>query len=69
LKTEINRSPKTFIAEGQIKAIQAKEYLTLKEGAIFLNISALTLRRWTLAGKVISQKIGRKHLFRRQDLI
>jgi hypothetical protein len=69
IKTEIKRSPKAFIAEDQIKAIQAKEYLTLKEGAIFLNISALTLRRWTLAGKKISQKIGRKHLFRKQDLI
>src|SRR5881394_3018916 len=60
LKTEIKRSPTAFIAEEQIKAIQAKEYLTLKEGAISLNISALTLRRWTLTGKVISQKIGRK---------
>ena len=36
MKTEIERSPKAFIAEDQIKTIQAKEYLTLKEGAIFL---------------------------------
>lgn len=56
MKTEINKSPKAFMAEDQIKAIQAKEHLTLKEGAIFLNISPLTLRRWTLAGKVISQR-------------
>ena len=69
LKTEIKRSPTAVITEDQIKAIQAKEYLTLKEGAIFLNISTLTLRRWTLAGKILSQKIGRKHLFRKQDLL
>jgi excisionase family DNA binding protein len=69
LKTEIRRSAKGFIVEEQIKAIQAKEYLTLKEGAIFLNISPLTLRRWTLAGKIISQKIGKKHLFRKEHLL
>jgi excisionase family DNA binding protein len=68
LITEIKRSPKGFITEDQVKAIQAKEYLTLKEGAIFLNISPLTLRRWTLAGKILSQKIGRKHLFKKENL-
>ena len=69
MKTEIKRSPKAFIAEDQIKAIQAKEYLTLKEAAIFLNISPLTLRRWTLSGKVISTKVGRKHIFHKRTLV
>jgi len=28
----------------------------------------LTLRRWVLAGRVKSEKVGRKHLFRRNTL-
>ena len=48
LKTEIKRKPKAFITEEEIKAIQAKENLTLIEAAILLNISPLTLRRWIL---------------------
>ena len=68
MKAEIKRSPGPFIAEDQIKAIQAKEHLTLKEGAFFLNISPLTLRRWTLAGKMKSKKIGKKHMFQKADL-
>ena len=63
LKTEIKRRPKTFITEEEIKAIQANQYLTLKEAAILLNITALTLRRWTLAGKVNSKKVGKKWMF------
>ena len=63
LKTEIKRKPKAFITEEQIKAINAKQYLTLKEAAILLNVSPLTLRRWTLAGKMNSHKIGKKWIF------
>ena len=68
-KTMVNREPKAYITEGEIKAIQAKEWLTLKEAALVLNVSPLTLRRWTLAGKVRSKKVGRKHAFRRKDLM
>jgi excisionase family DNA binding protein len=48
--------------------IQSKEWLTLKEAAVLLNVSPLTLRRWVLAGKVKSKKVGKKHAFRRVDL-
>jgi excisionase family DNA binding protein len=47
----------------------SKEWLTLKEAALLLNVSPLTLRRWTLAGKVKSEKVGRKHLFERKALM
>jgi len=33
-----------------------------------LNVSPLTLRRRTLAGKVKSKKLGRKHMFSKADL-
>jgi excisionase family DNA binding protein len=60
LKTEIKRKPKNFITEEEIKVIQAKENLTLIEAAILLNVTPLTLRRWTLAGKMNAKKVGKK---------
>src|SRR6201991_3902480 len=59
----VKRKPAAFITEEQVKVIQAKEWLTLKEAAPLLNVSPLTLRQWTLAGKVKSEKVGRKHMF------
>jgi hypothetical protein len=37
----MKRKPKNFIAEEEIKSIQAKENLTLIEAAILLNITPL----------------------------
>src|SRR6266705_3405536 len=51
VETEVKRRPEVFITEQQVRVIQAKEWLTLKEAALLLNVSPLTLRRWTLAGK------------------
>ena len=65
----VKRRPEAFITEEQMRAIQAKEWLTLKEAALLLNVSSLTLRRWILAGKVHSEKMGRKHLFKKADLL
>jgi excisionase family DNA binding protein len=67
-ETEVKRKPDAYVKEEQVKAIQTKEWLTLVEAALLLNVSPLTLRRWTLAGRVKSQKIGRKHMFRKTDL-
>ena len=69
LETEVKKKPKAYITEEQVRMIQAKEWLTLKEAALLLNVSPLTLRRWVLAGKVRSEKVGRKHLFRNVDLM
>lgn len=69
VETVVKKRPSSFINEDEVKAIQAKEWLTLKEAALLLNVSPLTLRRWTLAGKVKSKKVGRKHAFRRIELM
>jgi excisionase family DNA binding protein len=69
IETETRRKPEAFITEEQVKVIQAKEWLTLVEAALLLNVSQLTLRRWTLSGKVKSKKMGKKHAFRRPDLM
>ncbi len=68
VETMVKRKPEAFIMEDQMKVIQAKEWLTLKEAALLLNVSPLTLRRWALAGKVQSEKERRKHLFKKADL-
>ena len=68
LKTEMQRNPNSFIMEDEIKAIQAKELLTLKEAALLLSVSPLTLRRWTFVGKIVSFKIGKKHIFKKASL-
>ena len=69
VKEESKQKPKAVITEEEIKAIQVKEYLTLKDAAFLLNISPLTLRRWTFSGKVESKKVGKKHIYKRQNLI
>jgi excisionase family DNA binding protein len=56
------------VTEEEILAVQAKDYLTLKEAAWLLNISPLTLRRWTLDGKIASIKIGKKHQFNKINI-
>ena len=64
----VKRTPEAFITEEEVRTIQAKEWLTLKEAAMLLNVTPLTLRRWVLAGRTKSEKMGRKHVFRRRDL-
>lgn len=68
LETEIRRRPSAFKTEEEIKAIQSKNSLTLKEAALLLNISPLTLMRWIFAGKVKSNKVGKKHMIFRSSL-
>ena len=68
LKTEISR--KTLLsAEGCIKTIQAKEYLYTKIQSNLLTYSALNSPQMDVGWKGDFRRIGRKHLFRRQDLI
>ena len=62
-ETALKRKYKATISIEQLALINAKELLTLKEAAILLNISPLTLRRWTLSGKMVSHKLGKKHIF------
>ena len=68
LKTAIRKAPQQFVTEEQIRVINAKQYLTLKEAALLLNISPLTLRRWTLCGKMPASKIGKKWKYKKRDM-
>ena len=69
IKEEVKKKPSAFVDEREVKAIQAKDNLTLKEAALLINISPLTLRRWVFAGKLASVKVGKKHLFQKRSII
>lgn len=47
---------------------EGKPYLTLKEAALLLNITPVTLRRWVKEGIISSSKAGKKHSFDRKML-
>ena len=68
LQTAIKKTPKSFVTEEEIRIINLKELLTLMEAALLLNISPLTLRRWTLCGKMPASKIGKKWVYKRKDI-
>lgn len=68
LQTAIKKTPKSFITVEEIRIINIKELLTLNEAALLLNISPLTLRRWTLCGKMPAYKIGKKWVYKRKEL-
>ena len=53
----VKRKPHAYFSEEEVRVVQAKEWLPLKV-ALLLNVSPLTLRRWTLAGKIQSKKVG-----------
>ncbi len=48
-----------------------EKLLTIKEAAAFLNVSEMSLRRWTNAGKLKCYRVGgnRERRFSRQDLV
>jgi len=39
IETAVKQKPEAFITEDQVKAIQVKEWLTLKEVALLLNVT------------------------------
>ena len=61
-----------MLAEATIEqthdVIDSKQYLILKEAALLINISPLTLRRWTLAGKTPASRIGKKWVYKRKEI-
>ena len=68
LQTAVKKVPKAFVTEEQIRIINAKQYLTLNEASLLLNISPLTLRRWSLGGRIQASKVGKKWMYKRRDL-
>lgn len=68
LQSAIKKTPKSFVTEEEIRIINLKELLTLMEAALLLNISPLTLIRWTLCGNMPATKIGKKWVYKRNDV-
>ena len=45
-----------------------KQLLTITEASAFLNITHVTLRRWIKEKRILSSRIGKKHLIKREHL-
>ena len=63
VETKSKKLLSATIIEEEYKILNAKQYLTLIEAALLLNVSPLTLRRWTLAKQVPAFKSGKKWIF------
>ena len=62
-ETKSKKMLSVALVEEEYKTINAKQYLTLKEAALLLNITPLTLRRWSLAKEIQTSKSGKKWIF------
>lgn len=45
-----------------------KELLTITEASALLNITHLTLRRWIKEKRILTSRIGKKHLIKRSNI-
>ena len=63
VETKSKKMLSAAMVEDEYKIINAKQYLSLIEAALLLNVTPLTLRRWTLAKQISASKIGKKWIF------
>ncbi len=71
-KLENARLEAEYIGKIKIKVnfteLEAKPLLTINEASAYLNITHVTLRRWIKEKRILSSRIGKKHLIKRQLL-
>ena len=48
--------------------LSTKELLTITEASAYLNITHVTLRRWINEGRILSSRIGKKHIIKRASI-
>ena len=63
VETKNKKSLSAAKLEDEFQLINTKQFLTLIEAAMLLNVSPLTLRRWTLAKQITASKSGKKWIF------
>jgi len=65
IETKITGTLRTKI---DFPTLATKELLSITEASAYLNITHVTLRRWIKEGRIISSRIGKKHLIRRTSI-
>ena len=69
---EIAKIESTITGKIKIKVnfpeLAGKELLTITEASAFINITHVTLRHWIKEQRIISSRIGKKHLIKRIHL-
>lgn len=66
---DIVKRVETIILDSQRKEITSKEWLTSKEVCDILKISMTTLHDWSQKGLLIKHKIGRRIMFRHDEVL
>lgn len=71
-KLEIARVEESITGKFRTKVkfleLEGKQLLTITEASAYLNITHLTLRRWIKEKRILSSRIGKKHLIRKDYL-
>lgn len=49
-------------------ALANKQFLTLNEASALLNVTPVTFRRWIKEGMISTQRIGKKHIIKREEV-
>lgn len=66
-KVESSIAGKIKIAEN-FPMLTGKELLTITETSALLNITHVTLRRWIKEKRILTSRIGKKHLIKRSHI-
>jgi excisionase family DNA binding protein len=48
--------------------LNQKEFLTINECSLLLNITSVTLRRWIKDQVISTKRVGKKHIIKRQSI-
>lgn len=71
-KLEISKAETQYMGKIRTKVkfpeLEGKQLLTITEASTFLNITHVTLRRWIKEKRILSSRIGKKHLIKREYL-
>lgn len=60
--------PKLQINTLDYSVLGMKEFLTIGEACMLLNISSVTIRRWIKDSTIKTSRIGKKHIIKRQEI-
>lgn len=59
---------KLVTASTNYDALSRKEFMTIAEACLLLNITSVTLRRWIKEGVIKTNRIGKKHIITRREI-
>jgi excisionase family DNA binding protein len=68
IREEMRKELKEFFGKKSVKSPTQGKYLTRIQTATSLNISLPTLRKWTIEGKLKAYQLGRRVLYKPEEV-